>query len=502
MARPVAAAVVLVLSAGCIVPTDRSAEVRAEVDVISDLIQGERVRIIGRVTDAAGGSVPNSEVRFSSNSSQIATVTGDTLLAIGVGSATITASAVGYQGAPEATRTVRVHDAMEIDSIRPKQRRWGEDLVIYGTGIADSSLFFVLVGDVGAVVKNYTPNDPQRRNRFGRLTVWVPPPAPGKSRVTILGVNGLKFSPDTATVTPLDLYEPNDITPANLGNIPIGLYNPALAFEPKPRNDPGADWYHFSNTAATDRSIILRAAGVQPEASFLTDSLGFDVGSRKFKIGSQSWTVGPEFYACHGAEFSPEQVKSDSFVVALKALPAGSFDLLSAYTSPGPYGMLIQSGYRSVLAPDSHEEDDFCEAPAVTGDPLILGNSRVLSIDNPGEVDWFRFTVQASLGPLGETVRFGVVTDSAEGDLDLYVLRAPPAAVAVVGSNSASGSQDALVLSLAPGNYYLVAVDYAGVPTPYTLHSSVLSIPAPPPSSTTSRIRSRTGRRPSSILSW
>src|SRR5215510_11865375 len=119
MARPVAAAVVLMLSAGCVLPTDRSGEVHAEIDVISDLIQGERVRIVGRITDAAGAVVPNSEVRFSSNSSQVATVTGDTLLALGVGTATITASAVGYQGAPEATRTVRVHEAMEIDSIRP-----------------------------------------------------------------------------------------------------------------------------------------------------------------------------------------------------------------------------------------------------------------------------------------------------------------------------------------------------------------------------------------------
>ena len=454
--------------AACVYPTERSEQVQVLIDPIPELLRGEPFQLTARVVHGDGSTLEGTEVVFASADGLIATVTSaGEMLGVSVGATEITATAIEFAGAAAATQLVRIHDLIEVDSIRPQLVRFGDTVSIYGAGLNPDPFLLVTLSNVEVPVKAYVPVDPEQPNRFGRLSVWVRPPTPFVAQAAILGINGLAVGPDTVLVGQRDIYEPNDSIPWDFGALDRVIRNPALAFEHIARDDSVRyDWYRFTQIAPADRTVIIRSdqVGGETYSVFFTDSLRWIGGANDFGLGPRAFTIGPSLYACQGIPFSPPQLQTDSVVIALRDLPAGQYDVLAAYTRRGGYDLRITPQYRSALPPDAAEENDFCDvAPQ-----LSLDATRTLTIDNPRDIDWFRFSVAAD----GRNVTFDVDAVEPGADLDIYVLRDDlPTALTLMGFSTIGGESDAATVPLDAGDYFLVVVDFAGVPTEYTLSS-------------------------------
>lgn len=484
--RSLVRALAAILILGCVYPTERSAELAVVIDTVPDLLRGEVFQLSAQVMDGSGTALSNTDVMFVSEDPLVATVSEDgNVLAVSAGTTGLMASAVGFAEAEVDVRFLRVHELLEVDSLRPSLVRFGDTLSIFGAGLNPEQLFVVRLGNAEAPVKSFTPTDPDAPNRFGVLTVYVPPPAPPQTQALLLGVEGLVTSPDTARVLQRDIYEPNDTIPWDFGALTDAIANPALSFEVRPRDDSlRFDWYRFSNDAPQDRTIIVRSkfVGTESYQVFVTDSLYWSPGVQDFGIGSTAWTIGPELYACDGIPFAPPQLPADSVVIALQGMPSGVYDVLAGYGIPGPYEFAILPEYRSALPPDAAEENDICDLAK----PFSLADAQDFTIDNPRDIDWFTLSVTGA----GTTVTLEVLTEVEDADLDLYLLRDErPDSLPVVGFSAIGGQSDEVSAFLDPGDYFLVVVDFAGIPTSYSLASASGVVPVTRPAVRRSRAR-------------
>ncbi|HKI94424.1 MAG TPA: hypothetical protein VJ992_03935 [Gemmatimonadales bacterium] len=481
---------VLALALGasaCVAPTDRSGELSVQLAALPPLFIKDTVRLSAHVVDQSGADVPNALVSFSTSDPGVITIDSlGWLRAVGVGSATLTVSAVGFAQATPVNRTVNVLAALEVDSIRPMTARFGELVTLYGAGLDKDSLFQTSIGGEDAQVAGYQAVDPQHPNRLGKLVVWMPPPAPRRSVLTVLGFNGGVVFPDSLNVIQHDLYEPDDTVPADLGPLPDGFNNPALALEPQPRTDTKtpADWYTFTNTQTQDRTILFysKLGATQSVGVFMTDSLAWSSAKQTWVVGPRAWTIGPKSAVCSGLTIqqngAPVEIKESLFplsVIALKNLPAGTYHIIAPYVPTGqpiPYQLTIVNQYASVLPPDADEENDYCDVAT----PFPIGSSASLTIDNPHDLDWFKFSVTAAT-PFSAVA---TASDSA-GDPDLYLIHdfRPDSLVAVDIARTAGPVEKLSVGSLPVGNYFLLVVDWVGTATPYTLTTSASLLPAP-----------------------
>ncbi len=475
----------------CVMPTDRSGDFRVEVAPLPTLLLKDSVLLDATVVGADGAPVPGAVVAFTSSDATVIAVTAEGVLkAVGVGTATLTISAVGFATATPFTQDLRVRGKLEVDSVLPLNVRFGDTLEIYGVGLDPDSLFAISLGGVEAKVKAFLPDDPQQRDREARLRIWAPPPADRRSAMTLLGFAGGLVFPDTITVAQRDLYEPNDTVPSRLGPLPLGFHNPALAFEPRQRAGTAdadiqpADWYTFDRLTTGDQTIVFFSEnlGAQAFGVFLTDSLIWSNALNQFIVGPNSWTIGLETYLCGGLGFTRngEPVKIDEVlfplsIIAIKDLPAGTYHIFAPYVpfgQPAAYELVVSPGYLSVLNADAAEENDYCDVAA----PLPLPGSANLTIDNPHDIDWFRFSVA-----LPTTFTVTATASDPEADLDLYVAQDfRPDSLVLVALKSEPGNAETLTGALLPGDYFLVVVDFPGVPTTYTLSAS--AVPAPPAS--------------------
>src|SRR5207244_3055919 len=69
-------------------------------------------------------------------------------------------------------------------------------------------------------------------------------------------------------------------------------------------------------------------------------------------------------------------------------------DAVTVYTQPGRYALVVYEGYGTTgkgIVRDAHEEDDYCSAADAKPDALPF-QSSALTIDNPHDVDWIRFS--------------------------------------------------------------------------------------------------------------
>jgi len=320
-------------------------------------------------------------------------------------------------------------------------------------------------------------------------------------------------TPDTVAVIRRDIYEPNEIAPALIdlearpfpgtALAPLLFLNPALAFEPLPRDVlQGADWYRLRQLTTRDLTIVLSSAVPGTFQTFLTDQLTFQASDTSYHIGADSWTFGPQSHSCHGAAFAPKEAPADSTVVALHDFPAGSLDAIAVYSQPGRYALAVYEGYGTTgkgITRDAHEEDDYCSAADAKPDALPF-QSSALTIDNPHDVDWFRFSFPGGFFQARTTAPASSTADPS--DIDLYLLRVPnpgDTVMTVVVSSAHPGSDEDIqpLLGLAAGQYYLVVTDFAGVPTPYSLcfgAGSCVPPPAPPAPSSSERQAAATRR--------
>jgi len=300
----------LLASAGfvaCLYPTDKSGELEVRMIQVPTLFLKDSLQLQGRVLDGNGNPVGNAVISYSSGDPTIVSVDPDGLLrAVAVGTTQVTATAVEFNEAAPVTRDAIVRGLLEVDSVVPMTARFGEFVSLYGVGLEPDSLFAVSIGGVQAEVYEFTPADPENPGQFGRLTLWMPPPADRRSDLTVLGFKGGLVFPESLNVIQRDIYEPNDTAPAALGNVPFGIRNPALAFEVVPRDGTArepADWYTFTNAVTQDRTVIVfsEMVGAETFQVFITDSLGYNGASDPpYLIGPQAWTIGPGTYFCGG----------------------------------------------------------------------------------------------------------------------------------------------------------------------------------------------------------
>ncbi len=496
--RAGAAVALVALSTACITPTDRSGNYRVEVTPLPSLLLSDTVGLEARVVDAAGVEVPKAVVAFSSDNSAVLSVSQEGMVtAVGVGTAMLTVSAVGFADAAPFTQAVRVRGRLEVDSVLPVNLRFGDTLTIFGVGLEPDSLFSIEIGGAEARVKSFFPADTSRPDGEAALRVWVPPPAERRSALTLLGFRGGLIHPDTLNVAQRDLYEPNDTVPRPLGPV-VAFRNPALAFEPRERTSATetdrqpADWYTFENPRMQDRTIVFFSEnlGAQAFGVFITDSLEWWAPEGTFRVGPGSWTIGLETYLCGGLPFTRagevvriEEVLFPLSIIALKDLPAGTYHIYAPYFpfgDPAAYELVIVSEYASVIQPDAAEENDYCDVAA----SLPLPGPATLSIDNPHDIDWFRASV-----PAQTTLTLTATAANDEADLDLYLVRDfRPDSLVLITVGSKPGASESVDAILDPGDYFLVVVDFPGVPTQYTLSAAVTPVVAAPATGTSASL--------------
>jgi hypothetical protein len=460
------------------------------------VLRGDQIELSAKVwaRSSAGDSVEvrNAELVWSSDDPTLASLTSkdnNTSIATGVNSGIvgIRAVATGFEGSTPAAFSLRVSDPLEIDSIRPAVVRYGEKVTMYGVGV--NSLFLATLQGAALVPDTFSIST--GAGGMGQFSFWVPPPATS-GKVVVLNPNQIVVAPDSITVVQQDLYEPNQSAPQGIdlsaGPFPalpaIRYYNPALAFETRSRDDTlGIDWYRFNGTTpGSDMTFIFVAPGLKSgHFSFLGSAV-----TNADSVATPGWTIGSGLYYCKDHAFKVEQQPSDSLIVALRNLPAGSMDLVSLFVVPGRYGLAVIDGYLTsdpTVVPDRLEENDNCEfadrnfADPATRIDLATPFSEPLTIDNSHDVDWIRFRVPGAIPQVVtlKTAPRAGASASIAGDIDLYVLGIPVAGspLDIRGSAHTQGSSESLTVVLDPGEYYAVVTDFAGRPINYSLCAAI-----------------------------
>jgi hypothetical protein len=503
-ATPIVILAVALTGATCAFPTDKSDKVLVTLEGPSQVVlRGKEMSIQARAWRVIGSDtqpITNVAFAFGTGSSTTATVQHDsggyaTVTGVNSGTVHITARAISFEQAPEGDLLLRVSNPLEVDSVRPTLVRFGDTITVYGVGV--DSIFIAFLDNATQFdypLPGILPTRTRDSLGFSTATFWVTPPA-HSDKLSFIGPGVFGNAPDTTKVIPIDVLEPNEAAPrtVNLEGPPlipaipqIKFLNPALAFEPTKRDSLGVDWYRFTQTTTRDLTIILSAPELRGTFStFLSDSLVFVPGTPpSYAIGPTAWTLGPGSHDCKGFAFEPPETQPESTIVALRGMPPGRLHALSLYSQPGRYGLAVFEGYITsdpTVPRDAHEEDDFCDAADARGLAVTVpgGTFRdTLTIDNPHDIDWIRFRV-TSLTSV--TIKMASVTSAAtvdSSDVDLFLLTVPGGGASstldLLNRSDAAGSTETMTTLLSAGDYYLVAVDYQGVPVAYDVCISAI----------------------------
>src|SRR5882762_879184 len=498
-ATPVVILAVALAGATCAFPTDKSDKVHVSLEAPSKVVlRGQEMSVYARAWRLNGpDSQPITNVAFafgtgSSTTATIQNVGGGyaTVTGVNSGNVHVTARAISFEQAPEGDLLVRVSNPLEVDSVRPKLVRFGDTITVYGVGV--DSIFIAFLDNATQFdypLPGILPTRTRDSLGFSTATFWVTPPA-HTDRLSFIGPGVFGNAPAPRAI--------NLEAPPRIPAIPQILFlNPALAFEPLKRDSLAVDWYRFTQTKTRDLTIILSAPDVRGTFStFLSDSLAFVPASgpnpATYTIGPNSWTLGPGSHACKGFAFEPAETQPESTIVALRGMPPGGLHALASYSQPGRYGLAVFEGYVTSdpnVPRDAHEEDDFCDAADARGLAVVLpaGSFRdTLTIDNPHDIDWIRFRVTSLTTA---TIKIASVTSATvdSSDIDIFLLTVPgggaSSSLDTLARSDAAGSTETISRVLSPGDYYLVAVDYQGVPVAYDLcisSSGCLAFPSRP----------------------
>ena len=490
----------------CSFPDDQSASVYVVVhqsdslvargvlgDGETDFVSARAYQLVGAAPDSGNGDdqeIANIDFFWSSDNEGIATVRGGTqggadVTGVNPGVVAVHATPRQYEGATAGSTTLRVAGLYAVDSVRPVNARYGDKVTLFGVrmnltlgaSLSGQSLFLDPFSFQGSL------------DGLGRVELWVPPRATS-ARLSFLGP-GVFGQSDSVAVTERDRYEPDSAVPARIdingsgGQPTIGekltlFYNPALFYEPVPIGNQAVDWFRFvrADTAQAVTFILSSTVLNDTAFSYLSDTIEYGGGGVYFIVPG-SFIQSPGFYICEDGGFFPFEERSVSTVIALRDLPDTSLQVLSFYARDGRYELAAVRGYHTVdrrIGPDRFEENDiWCKyADRNFADPtrqIVIGPatppfSDTLTIDNPHDIDWYRFrvtladtvTIQTKPRPLG-----GV--DAS--DIDLYLLRQSD--FAQIGTDQAAGSFGKIKLFLNAGDYYVAVVDRIGVPTRYSM---------------------------------
>jgi hypothetical protein len=172
--------------------------------------------------------------------------------------------------------------------------------------------------------------------------------------------------------------------------------------------------------------------------------------------------------------------------VAFKNLAAGNLHAISTYQLAGRYGLRVIAGYQSALPPDAHEDDNSCNAADQRLPYQVVPFRDTLTIENPHDIDWIRFTVAN-----GGQHRFRLHAFTGPR-LNLYVIRVPipgDTVLQIVTADTVGSLDVNQKMGLGPGDYYAVVLDYTGTPTQYEICVAIGDCPTtfPAPSTASSR---------------
>ncbi|MGH7645638.1 MAG: Ig-like domain-containing protein [Gemmatimonadales bacterium] len=473
----------MLTSAACASPTDAREQLLVSVETPTALVApGATAVVTARARRANGADTTDAQgvvFTWATSNPSVATVRdlGDgraEVTGVGRGLVDVTATA---SGASAGSVRLRVGFPLEVDSVRPGVVRWGDTLTVFGFGL-DALLFGARLSGTPLVPYPFSAQRDQEGRT--RVTYWVPYPASTGS-VQLVGSGTWAEATQSTTVQPSDLFEPNDSAPRAIsldGSRPVPsapsilFLNLALAFEPLTGSGTtGADWYRFTHSTTRDFTVILRAGDAT--YTFVSDTVirsGAGYGT-----GSDGWRIAPGDHACHGLKYRASQRVPDSSIVALAGM-SSPLHVVAGYDRPGAYSLSVVDGYVVTdprIPRDAHEEDDFCTAAEARG-AVTLPYRDTLTIDNPGDVDWFLVTGDSQSVRMRAVVLdqpSSAVRDTAR-DLNVYLTQVPDPGNSVIGfaADTVSGPNADMTMFLIKGiHYYVVIVDYAGVPTRYAL---------------------------------
>jgi len=494
----------------CAFPNDNSDKVFVTLQAPSHVVfRGQEVSVYAqawRVVGTDTQAIANVDFAFTSGSGSVARVDKDccgyaTVTGVNSGNVDIIARAVSFEHAEAADLSLRVSNLLEIDSVRPALAHHGEILTVYGVGV--DSMFLASLAGVNLIEYPFSRSRDSATG-LGRISFWVPPPA-RTDRLFYLGAGVFGQTTDTTKVKFEDVFEPNDTVPTNIdldvpgpwpGTFlaPIIFTNPALAFEPVERSKSGEDWYRFpianNNQPVTFFITYPSISGDTGIRVFLMDSLYYQANGdptkdpiEKFAGRDSADFIGTAFYRCKGFTFGPPQASRESTTVALKTLPSRALHLLTNFTRAQRYGLTVARGYFTAdprIGPDAYEENDLCTYADSGNRRIMLSTtfSDTLTIDNPHDIDWLRIDLPGT-GPVSVRLRtqsrpFPGAALPDTSDIDLYVLTTPNPSTGqtlspVAFDTSAGSNNDISTLLNAGSSYYVAVVDFAGVPTRYSL---------------------------------
>jgi hypothetical protein len=481
------------LEGSCVFPTDESDELVVTLEAPSTLVVvGATVRVTARVSrrlsDGQLQPIPRAIVEWLSSDPAVVNVEGSpdgsaALTGLQSGSGRITATATSFTRARSAVLAIRVANPIEIDSINPAIVRYGDKLTVYGVGLDE--LERVTLGEADLIPDPVTYTEaPGGTNQ---LSFWVPYPA-ATGRATLVTHGGAStVAPTPTTVLPIDLYHELGLDPPTINLTGVAarqpdtlFYNPALALT----DLEGSDGFRLA--ASENRSAITITVSSESPAVTLLDPV-VSVGPSPFTTfpatDEQSlWAIGLGGQNCRNTlvPFTRPVARAGPFhlVRALKDLP--SADILLGITGdpPGRYGLTVQAGYHTAderIVPDRFEENDHCAGADLNFRGSVhfdLPFSDTLTMDNPYEVDWFRFSLPP--GPEEPTTVFLTLRSAARpfgatdsSNVGLLILDSD---ANVLAEAHEAGSSETLNLTVdAPRDYYAIVLDEAGVPTRYAL---------------------------------
>jgi hypothetical protein len=527
-----AGAVLAAAVAACSVPTDKSQDIQVIVRQSATLAargilpKGTRDSLSAfafRVS-ATGDTQPlsNVELRWSPSDPQVAIIEGGAsgraiVTGLNDGYVTVIASPVAFDQANPGTTLIRVASGFVVDSIRPRSVRYGEKIDVYGVGIHLPFLWFLggaeLIDDPFAFTGNFAGLE--------KREFWVPPPA-SSGRPFFIGGGLADSAAELITVTREDIFEPDTATPGAiningagsqrlLGGLRVLFFNPALAFEPVSTGSSDIDWDRFDQSDLQPASILVNSQVFGDTAfAYVSDSL-LKCGPQPTDICYQppGWFFTAGFQVCNNTSFSYLQPRVPTFIVAFKKWPTPRLHLAQFYAKEGRYALAVVRGYlggNRDIPPDRFEDNQLCwqadanfqdsTGPArrqiVVGAAAPFGDS-LLTISQPYDVDFYRFRVQPPATPADTVLTIQMKSRPLGGvdpsDVDVYLY--DPVGNSYASSQNLASDEIVTITGLPAGEYYAIAVDYAGQPTVYSMCIAKAFACSPPGSAPFARVTAK-----------
>jgi len=468
----------MLVAGGCLLPSDRSGDLRLVFDPVPAMYAGDTVQLAVRTADpSAAGAVHPEDIQFESSDPAVLEVapSGRAVAHFG-GIVTVTAR-VRFANAAPSQLEVTIVNPLRVDSVVPGTVRFGDTLRVYGVGL-NPAMAATTVGGLPAPVVDYQRAIATSAGGPGVLTILAPAAAP-VSYVTVNRLGGGSASGSSpVTVIQQDWLEPNDAAPRSLGTVSSGLAWRALALEGSPLGTPAArDWYTFVNPTQQSVTLTLRPArpaAVDELSLLVTDTLDAAAG-----VLPQGWAVEPGANYCRGAVISGFRRTLDSQIVGLYNLAPGTYHALVATRAPLPmpreYDLRIEPGYHSVLPPDNEEYGYRCLDPSegeTYADEHFGLPPTGRTIANPGAADWFMVRPYNNYGTHPVHLRLSAL----DGVLGTTMEIVTEGGAHVAGGVSASGTgpSELLFCPDSTTNYLIAVTDVLGVASRYHLHADVV----------------------------